>query len=175
MCLCICYQASCYIHVLCCTSPKCSIIRFLIWHCKCMYCVDFAESALFVSFGSIADAKLLDFSPSNSSMTLLCINGILCTHTLYILWYYHQCMHEGCGSANSCYLCTSFIAMRRGFCAIVLDLNTLWMISKSCGLTPACPSALNMMLSDVTDINVLYSWINHNLIPKWLQLLVKTH
>ena len=47
-----------------------------------MYCVNFAENALFVSFGSFADAKLLDFSPSDSTMTLH-INGTLRTHALY--------------------------------------------------------------------------------------------
>ena len=60
----------------------------------------------------------------------------------YTIWYYHQCMHEGCGSANSRSLCSSYIAMRRGFCTIVLDLNTLWMRTKSCGLTPACHQPL---------------------------------
>ena len=47
-----------------------------------MYCVDFAENALLINFGSFADAKLLDFSPSDSTMTLH-INGTLHTHVLY--------------------------------------------------------------------------------------------
>ena len=48
----------------------------------CSYCMNFAENALLVSFGSFTNAKLLDFFPSDSTMTL-CINGTLCTHALY--------------------------------------------------------------------------------------------
>ena len=43
--------------------------------------MDFAENALFSSFGIIADAKLLDFSPSNIFILVMCKQ-----YTLYIIY-----------------------------------------------------------------------------------------
>ena len=74
--------------------------------------MDFAENALFDSFGSFADAKLLDFSPSDSTMTLH-INGTLRTHVL-------------CTTADYCYI----NACMRGVVVPVVILYRLAIISQ---------------------------------------------
>ena len=44
--------------------------------------MDFAENALFSSFGVIADAKLLDFSPSNIFILVMCKQYII--YSIYV-------------------------------------------------------------------------------------------
>ena len=80
LCVSVCYHARCYIP---CLRVQTAVLQGSLWRSKRIVCVDFAEKALFSSFGVIADLSLT-FSASGSMDFTYKINmsraiyGILC-------------------------------------------------------------------------------------------------
>ncbi len=87
----VCYHSNCHI--------PCFRVQNVgsLWRSNCMYCVDFAENA------SFADAKLLDFSPSDIAHNVL----LICEITLTVCTYmYAYAILYSMGIGNGRHACT---------------------------------------------------------------------